>query len=111
MSDERLLDGSGHSYPKRLRCSMKLALPPKIEFHESALKAKMAVMLRSDSSVIENRWAKLDLPESAEELGDKLSKINSTRDQTCSAAIEKHFARNTKSQLKGSNKKPNATQS
>ena len=85
---------------------MKLALPPKIEFHESALKAKMAVMLRSDSSVIENRWAKLDLPESAEELG-----INSTRDQTCSAAIEKHFARNTKSQLKGSNKKPNATQS
>ena len=90
---------------------MKLALPPKIEFHESALKAKMAVMLRSDSSVIENRWAKLDLPESAEELGDKLSKINSTRDQTCSAAIEKHFARNTKSQLKGSNKKPNATQS
>jgi hypothetical protein len=83
---------------------MKLALPPKIEFHESALKAKMAVMLRSDSSVIENRWAKLDLP-SAEELGDKLSKINSTRDQTCSAAIEKHFASfGTKSQLKCSNK-------
>lgn len=40
---------------------MKLALLPKMLFHESDLNANRALMLRSASSVIEKRCDRLDL--------------------------------------------------
>lgn len=68
----RWLAAAAPSYPSKLRCSMKLALLSKMLFHESALKAKMALTLRRASSVTANRCERLDLlynPEWEESLG------------------------------------------
>ena len=54
------------TYPSNARCSMKLALEPKMLFHESDLKAKMALTLRRASSVLANRWLREDLLYNAE---------------------------------------------